>query len=57
MAYQERENLLGRAMTLVQNKFNHFKEQNLDKSETVAFSTIGGDFNCDNMSPGKQTKK
>lgn len=52
MAFQEKENQIQRALTLTQNEFQTFREQNTADDEKVVFATLGGDFNFDNMSPG-----
>ena len=54
MAYQQKENLIGAAMDEVHKVFNEFRTQNSDpENEEVSFAVIGGDFNFDNISPGK----
>ena len=52
MAYQGKENLVGRAMTEVQAEFNVFRKRNEKPGEKTAFAVISGDFNIDNISPG-----
>ena len=53
MAYQGKENLVGKAMTEVQSEFSHFQKRTLKSGERTAFAVIAGDFNIDNISPGK----
>ena len=53
IAYQEKENLIGASLTLVQKAFKQFKAENFDpENEIEIFSAVGGDFNFDNVSPG-----
>jgi hypothetical protein len=49
---QEKENLIGIAMTNVRKGFERFRSLHKRDDEEVIFAVIGGDFNCDNMSPG-----
>ena len=51
---QGKENLVGRAMTEVQSEFATFRNRNAACNEKVAFAVIAGDFNIDNISPGKK---
>ena len=53
VAYQGDEDLIGPFLTEAQSRFNEFRSQHLQESETCAFSVICGDFNFDNISPGK----
>ena len=54
MAYQEKENQIGVALEKAQEAFESFQEAHKVKGEKVAFAVIGGDFNFDNISPGKK---
>jgi len=52
--YQEKDNLIGAAMNNVRSAFDGFRATHTREDEDVAFAVIGGDFNCDNMSPGER---
>ncbi len=53
MAYQGKENLVGKAMTEVQDEFAQFRKRTSKAGERTAFAVIAGDFNIDNISPGE----
>ena len=57
VAYQGDEDLIGPFLTEAQSRFNEFRLQNLQESENCAFSVICGDFNFDNISPGKKKSR
>ena len=40
-------------MKEAQAEFNQFRQKTLKPSEKVAFAVVCGDFNFDNISPGK----
>ena len=44
-------------MTEVQSEFASFRNRNATCNEKVAFAVIAGDFNIDNISPGKKIIK
>ena len=49
--------ILNRAMTEVQTEFGAFRQRTVKKNEKTDFSVISGDFNIDNISPGRFLKK
>jgi hypothetical protein len=51
MAYQGKDNLVGKSMTEVQDEFVEFRKRTSKPKEKVAFAVIAGDFNIDNISP------
>ena len=52
VAYQAEDDLIAPFMTEAQSEFNLFREKTTKAGQNVAFATICGDFNFDNMSPG-----
>ena len=55
MAYQGKENQLGVALDRVREALAAFRQAHTDpENEETVFAVIGGDFNFDNVSPGRK---
>ena len=52
MAYQEKENQIGKTLSEVSVKFEAFRRSTKKDDEEIKFAVVGGDFNFDNISPG-----
>jgi len=52
MAYQGLDPLIDLALTELRELMDSFRKEEVDSSENILFDVIGGDFNCDNISPG-----
>lgn len=53
VAYQGSEDLISPFLTEAQQEFNNFRKSTLKAGEKEEFAVICGDFNFDNISPGK----
>ena len=54
VAYQGSEQLIAEALKQVEETMEEFREEVVKPNETLLWEVIGGDFNCDNLSPGDQ---
>ena len=54
VAYQGKEQLIAEALSQVEDLMGDFRKQVVKPNETLIWEVIGGDFNCDNLSPGDQ---
>ena len=52
VAYQGKEQLIALALTHVEQAMDDFRKENVKENERLEWEVIGGDYNCDNMSPG-----
>ena len=52
VAYQGSEQLIAEALKQVEETMEEFREEVIKPNETLLWEVIGGDFNCDNLSPG-----
>merc|ERR1719285_91691 len=54
VAYQGTEQLIAEALKQVEETMDKFRDDVVKPEETLIWEVIGGDFNCDNLSPGDQ---
>ena len=52
VAYQGKEQLIALALTHVEEAIDEFRKEVVRPNESLEWEVIGGDYNCDNMSPG-----
>ena len=52
VAYQGTEQLIAEALKQVEETMDEFRKDVVKPVETLMWEVIGGDFNCDNLSPG-----
>ena len=52
VAYQGKEQLIALALTHVEGAMADFRKEVVASNESLEWEVIGGDYNCDNMSPG-----
>lgn len=54
VAYQGKAQLIKEALTQVDEAMAQFRQEVVTQEETLLWEVVGGDFNCDNISPGDQ---
>jgi len=52
VAYQGKEQLIALALTHVEEAMDEFRKEVVGSNESLEWEVIGGDYNCDNLSPG-----
>ena len=52
VAYQGKEQLIALALTHVEEAMDEFRKEAVRSNESLEWEVVGGDYNCDNMSPG-----